>query len=323
VENPNPRSDRNPGAINLTILKHAQLISGLILSSQSGFFGVETEAGVLVCKLRGRLKRGDKTGDLAAIGDRVKVRPLNEGEGIIEEVEPRRRKISRLAPTPRGEYEQLIIANPDQILFVFACADPEPRFRMLDRFLVSAEKQDVPAIIVVNKIDLVGIQRAGEMFSRYRAIDYPIIFTSAKQKTGLDRLRRCLKGKISALTGPSGAGKSSLLNAIQPGLGLAVKKISGATGKGRHATVSSEMFPLEGGGYVADTPGMKAMALWDIEPEELDGYFREIRPLVAMCQFSDCTHLREPGCAVLAAVENKSIHPERYESYRRLRLGEE
>jgi ribosome biogenesis GTPase len=299
-----------------------ELLSGLIISSQSGFFKVQTEAGVLVCKLRGRLKRGNKTGDLAAIGDRVKVRPLNEGEGIIEQVEPRLQKISRLAPTPRGVYEQVIIANPDQILFVFACADPEPRFRMLDRFLVSAEKQKVPAIIVANKIDLVGIRRAREMFSRYRAIDYPVIFTSAKEKIGIIRLKSCLRGKISALTGPSGTGKSSLLNAIQPGLGLEIKRTSTATGKGRHATVSSAMFPLEGGGYVADTPGMKAMALWDIEPEELDGYFREIRPLVAMCQFSDCTHLHEPGCAVLAAVEKKRIDSERYESYRRLRLGE-
>lgn len=276
----------------------------------------------MVCVLRGRLKRGYKLGDLAAIGDRVKVRPLNEREGLIEEVEPRRLKISRLAPTPRGAYEQVIIANPDQILFVFACADPEPRFRMLDRFLVSAEKQNVPPVIVANKIDLVGIQRARELFSRYLAIDYPVIFTSAKEKTGVELLHSCLRGKISALTGPSGTGKSSLLNTIQPGLGLEVRKISEATGKGRHATVSSEMFPLDGGGYVADTPGLKAMALWDIEPEELDGYFREIRPLVAACQFSDCTHLHEPGCAVLAAVEKKKIDPERYESYRRLRLGE-
>ena len=124
--------------------------------------------------------------------------------------------------------------------------------------------------------------------------------------------------------GPSGVGKSSLLNTIQPDLGLHVSKVSRATGKGRHTTVVREMFPLEkGGGYVADTPGLKALALWDIEPEELDGYFREIAPLVPDCKYSNCTHLQEPDCAVIAAVEKGTIHPERYESYLRIRFGEE
>lgn len=275
-----------------------------------------------MCQLRGRLKQGAREGALAAIGDRVLITQLNGETGVIEEIEPRERLISRMAPTPRGEYHQIIIANPDQAVFVFACADPEPRMRMLDRFLVIAEKQEIPAIIVANKVDLTGMDLAEQMYTRYEQIGYPVVYTSAKTGYGVDSLQRCLSGNISVLAGPSGAGKSSLLNAIQPGLGLEVRKVSQATGKGQHTTVASEMFALDGGGYVADTPGLKALALWDIEPEELDGYFPELRPLVPECQFSDCTHLHEPGCAVKNAVARGEVHPERYESYVRMRLGE-
>jgi ribosome biogenesis GTPase len=297
-------------------------IPGHIIRSQSGFYSVKTEEGVLVCQLRGRLKQGVREGDLAAIGDRVLITQLNRETGVIEEIKPRERLISRMAPTPAGEYHQIIIANPDQAVFVFACAEPEPRMRMLDRFLVIAEKQEVPPIIVANKVDLVGMDLAEKMYARYEEIGYAVVYTSAKTGYGVGSLQRCLSGKISVLAGPSGAGKSSLLNAIQPGLGLEVQKVSRATGRGQHTTVASEMFPIDGGGYVADTPGLKALALWDTEPEELDGYFPELRPLVPECQFSDCTHLHEPGCAVKNAVARGEVHPERYESYVRMRLGE-
>ena len=296
---------------------------GLIIRSQSGFFNVQTTAGVLVCKLRGRLKRGSKEGDLAAIGDRVLVSLVEDGRGLIESIEPRQSMISRLAPLPRGEYEQIIIANPDQIVLVFSCAEPAPRMRMIDRFLVISEMQSVPALIVANKIDLVTMDFAQKLFGHFAEIGYPIIYSSVPDKLGLDLLKDRLSGKISALAGPSGAGKSSLLNAIQPGLGLTIQKISQATGKGKHTTVASELYPLDGGGYVADTPGLKALGLWDIEPEELDGYFPEISQLVAHCQFNDCTHLHEPGCAVIEAVENHQIYPQRYDSYLRLRFEEE
>ena len=296
---------------------------GLIVRSQSGFYTVETEAGSFICQLRGRFKKGPRLGDVIAIGDRVLVTALGEETGIIEAISPRQRMLSRLSPQPQGEYEQIIIANPDQACFVFACADPEPRFGMLDRFLVIAEKQSVPAVIIVNKVDLVGSERASQMFGHYAPLGYLILYTSARDGLGVDELRGALHGKISVFSGPSGVGKSSLLNAIQPGLGLEVRSVSRATSKGRHTTVVRQLFPLEGGGYVADTPGLKALALWDIEPEELDGYFPELRPLVSQCQFSDCTHVHEPGCAVLAALEEGEIHPERYHSYLRLRFGEE
>jgi ribosome biogenesis GTPase len=294
-----------------------------VIRSQSGFFNVKTEKGILVCKLRGRLKQGSREGDLAAIGDRVAVSQVGGDEGLIESVEPRQAMISRMAPLPRGEYEQIIIANPDQIVLVFACAQPEPRLRMLDRFLIISEHQDIPAVIVANKIDLVSDQEARQLFGHYAGIGYPLIYSSVPEKRGIGQLREVLTGKISALAGPSGAGKSSLLNAIQPGLGLSIQNVSQTTGKGKHTTVSSELFPLKDGGYVADTPGLKALALWDIEPEELDGYFPDISPIVAQCQFSNCTHVHEPGCAVREAVKNGIIHPQRYDSYLRLRFEDQ
>jgi ribosome biogenesis GTPase len=299
------------------------LIRGLIIKLQSGFYDVETEEGVIICRLRGRLKRGRREGDITAVGDWVKISRLEDGTGMIEEIEPRERMFSRMAPTPRGEYQQIIIANQDQAILVFACAEPAPKLRMLDRFLIVAGEAKTPAIIVFNKVDLVGIRHAKKTFGHYESIGYPVIYTSAKTGRGVKALKKQLVGKISVLAGPSGAGKSSLLNVIQPGLGLAVRDVSQTTRKGRHTTVVREMFPVSGGGYVADTPGLKALALWDIEPEEVDGYFPEISALVAECQFSNCMHLHEPGCAVKKAVESGKIHYERYESYMLIRMGEE
>jgi ribosome biogenesis GTPase len=293
---------------------------GLIIKAQSGFFTVETGEGPVVCQLRGRLKQGRAEGDIAAIGDRVSVTRQADGSGAIEEVEPRERAIVRLDPRPQGNYQQVLLANPDQAIFVFACAQPAPKLRMLDRFLVVAEKQKIPSVIVANKTDLVDDPQA--VFGMYAEIGYPVIYTSASDGRGLEELRLALAHKISALAGPSGVGKSTLLNALQPGLGLAVNEISRALNKGKHTTVWRQLIPLEGGGYVADTPGWKSLALWDTEPEEIDAYFPELAPLVARCQFSDCTHTHEPGCAVRAALETGRIHRERYESYLRMRAGE-
>jgi ribosome biogenesis GTPase len=296
---------------------------GLIVRSQSGFFTVQTESGVRTCSLRGRLKQGKHVGDLAAVGDRVQVTRQPDGTGTIESVEARTRSLVRLDPRPQGVYQQVLLANPDQAVFVFACADPSPHLRMLDRFLVIAEKQEIPAFIVANKVDLAGQEQAQALFGIYPALGYPVLYTSATTGAGVEELRKRLAGRVSALAGPSGVGKSSLLNAVQPGLGLAVSGISAAFHKGRHTTTARELFALDGGGYVADTPGLRSLALWDTEPEELDGYFREIAPLVAQCQFNDCNHKTEPGCAVRAAVEAGTVSPERYDSYLRLRAGEE
>ncbi len=296
---------------------------GLIVRSQSGFYTVSTDQGSYVCRLRGKLKHGPRQGDIIAVGDWVKITPLDSNNGVIEAIEPRQHLFSRLAPNPQGLYQQVLIANPDQIVLVFACSHPAPRFGMLDRFLVIAEKQGLPAIIVANKIDLVSPEKAIELFARYQSIGYPVVFTSCTHQSGINELHTTLTNKISLLSGPSGAGKSSLLNAIQAGLGLAVRKVSTVTRKGRHTTVVRELFPLENGGYVADTPGLKALAFWDIEAEELDAYFPEMRERVADCAFSNCTHRQEPGCAVLAAVAEGQIHPARHRSYLRMRFGGE
>ena len=179
----------------------------------------------------------------------------------------------------------------------------------------------IGAVIIANKIDLV--EDARKIFGLYETINYRVLYTSTKTGAGIEELKSILAGKISAFAGPSGAGKSSLLNAMQPGLGLAVNEISKAMDKGKHTTVTRQLFPLEGGGYVADTPGWKSLALWDTEPEEIDGYFPELRELVQHCQFNDCTHTHEPGCAVRRALDEGKIHDERYESYLRLRSGKD
>lgn len=302
-------------------MTNEKILHGLIIKAQSGFFTVETGRGFVVCQLRGKLKQGRAKGDIAAVGDRVRIMVLKDESGVIEEVEERRWAITRLDPRPQGEYQQILLANPDQAIFIFACAHPNPRLKMLDRYLVIAEKQKVPAVVVANKIDLV--KDAREIFGLYESIGYRVIYTSIKTRAGLAELKNVIAGRISAFAGPSGVGKSSLLNAIQPGLGLAVNEISAAINKGRHITVTRQMFALEGGGYVADTPGWKSLALWDTEPEEMDAYFPELRGLVQHCQFSDCSHTHEPGCAVLAAVKEGRVHRERYESYLRLRSGRE
>jgi ribosome biogenesis GTPase len=317
------------------------LLDGLIIKAQSGFFTVHTATGDFVCQVRGRLKQERRDTDLVAIGDRVRIsltennNSLVEGflvEGMIEEVVERERALARLAPVSGGrgsrrwnrdgylaEREQVIVANPDQAIFVLACIDPTPNLRMLDRLLVGAEVQHIPAVVCVNKTDLVNRREARSLFGIYDEIGYPVLYTSALKGKGIRQLRRQLQGKLSVLMGPSGTGKTSLLNALQPGLGLRVREVSQATRKGRHTTVVPELFPLDGGGWVADTPGIRALALFDVDPEELDAYFPDIAPYVAHCQFSDCTHTVEPGCAVIEAVEEGELSEHRYESYARLR----
>ena len=296
---------------------------GIVIRYQSGFYSVKTDDEIIVCRLRGRLKRGPLKGDIVTIGDNVRIAIQSDGTGAIEEVEERKSALIRMAPTPRGVYQQVLIANPDQIIIIFACADPDPNTRMLDRFLVICEKQELEPIIVLNKFDLVRRRSAKREFSVYQSLGYTVLYTSAESGTGIKKLNKILEGKISCFTGPSGVGKTSILNKLKPELGLNVREISQSTSKGKHTTVVRELFPIGSSGYVADLPGIRALALWDIEPEEIDGYFPEIRSLVSKCHFSDCSHQNEPDCAVLTALENGKIDPGRYESYLRMRWGEE
>jgi ribosome biogenesis GTPase len=301
----------------------ASVIAGWVTRLQSGFYTVRTEGGSVICSLRGRVKHQKEKVDFIAVGDRVQIQRLQDGRGVIEKVEERRSALVRKDPRPKEPYQQVLLANPDQVVIVFAFAQPQPHLRMLDRFLVICEKQKLPALIVANKVDLSGEAVANKIFHIYPKLGYRVFLTSAKTGAGLEPLKEALAGRISALAGPSGAGKTSLLNAIQPGLGLEVREVKAATSKGRHTTVVREMFPLDIGGFVADLPGLRSLALWDTQPEELDGYFPEIAAYVPHCQFNDCSHSHEPGCAVREALIKGQIATSRYESYLRLRAGEE
>ncbi len=285
---------------------------------------MRTAVGDIVSILPGKLKKERRDTDIAAVGDQVAISVGADGTGVIEKVAKRKSTLGRVRPAAgarslSADREQVLVANPDQLVFVFSVQNPAPNLRKLDRFLVVAEMNELPAIICVNKVDMTGLEQAQTLFQRYAVIGYEVIYTSAKSGLGVADLRRCLQGKLSVLTGSSGVGKTSLLNAMQPGLGLQVREVSEATGKGMHTTRHAELFALEGGGYVADTPGIRGLALFDLEPYEVDAYFREIAPQVENCRFSDCSHKHEPGCAVRTAVKKGEIHPDRYESYLRLR----
>jgi ribosome biogenesis GTPase len=303
------------------------ILDGLVVKEQSGFFWVEAGDGqVYMCRLRGRLLEEAQSSDIAAIGDSVKFSVLEDGSGTIEEVAARTSVISRAARTEgnRGaggpEREHVIIANVHQAMFVFAVAQPAPSLRMLDRFLVMGEKADLQrTIIVLNKIDLDPEGETRRQFELYRELGYTVLSTSALEGTGIEDLRDLLRDKISVFTGPSGVGKTSLLNKVQAGLGRAVKNVSRYSQEGMHTTRDSEMVKLDFGGYLADTPGLRTLTIWDVEPEELDAYFVEIARAVPDCRFTDCAHRSEPGCAVRRAVEQGDINRSRYQSYLALR----
>jgi ribosome biogenesis GTPase / thiamine phosphate phosphatase len=300
-------------------------LAGTVLRVQGGIYEVETSEGVVVATLRGRLKRDDRTGDKVVPGDRVELTRSDAGtEQVwsITTVEERHSVLLRRAPG-KAPRPKVIVANVDQVLIVFAVARPEPHLRMLDRFLVICEASGLDASIVANKVDLTGEEGARAVFESYEQIGYRVFYTAAKQGIGIDSLRECLNGRTSVLTGPSGVGKSSLLNVVQPGLGLRVAAISDAVLKGRHTTVTAELIPLNGGGYVADTPGLRELGLWDIDREDLDACFPEFHPYLGTCRYGNsCTHTHEPGCAVKQAVEAGELPPARYDSYRRLFEGD-
>jgi ribosome biogenesis GTPase len=296
---------------------------GTVVKAQSGFFWVRTDDATLRCTLRGRLKKSRVESDIATLGDTVRISPTIPGEGVVEEVLPRRSKLARRAAGSKGVWkEDVLVANLDQVVAVFAVANPEPHLRMLDRYLINAELNNLDVLIVANKCDLRPSEESQALFAPYTRIGYGVVFTSVKRDLGIGELRERLTGKLSALSGPSGVGKSSLLNTVQPGLALRTGATSSAgsnVGRGRHTTVAGELVPLQGGGFVADTPGIRELGLWQVPPADLDWGFREFRPFIDQCYFQPCSHLHEPDCAVRDAVEQGLIDEARYASYVRLR----
>lgn len=262
-------------------------------------------------------------------GDRVQISINPDGTGsIVTQLERRNTLYRRSAAPMPGAHagRQLIAANIDQIVPVFAIAEPEPKWNMLDRYLVLAESQDIPALVCISKQDLASHKQPDlqaeldAIVDVYRRIGYPVCVLSTHTGQGMQAFIDALKGKTSILMGKSGVGKSSLLNAIQPGLGLDTAAISNATGKGRHTTTTLEMFPLDMGGAIIDTPGMREFGLLDIDADELADFFPEMLPYLGQCHFGmDCRHDEEPGCAIRQAVTKGAIDPRRYQSYMRIK----
>lgn len=316
------------------------LATGRVLLCSGGIYRVETPDGILDCTLRGKVKQAE--GDTIAVGDEVEVEVLPSGDCRIASVLPRHSKLARHSVARRRE--QVIAANVDRVVPVMSVRRPPPDYRMLDRLLVLAELDDLHCTIVLNKWDLLeadggdsgpgsapaedgadpdaerlrtAIARDPELapFVAYISAGYEVIAASAKTGVGLEALGSRLHEGISVLSGPSGAGKSSLLNALMPELDLRVGVVSEKKGRGRHTTVNASLHPLPGGGYVADTPGLQFLSLWEVDPAELAHAFTEFRPLLDTCHFANCRHIHEPACAVLEAVEGGDISRSRYDSY--------
>jgi ribosome biogenesis GTPase len=258
---------------------------------------------------------------IVVAGDCVLFRPSENAdspEGIIERVQPRKGSLSR---TSRGR-RHILVTNVDQVIILTSAAQPRLKPNLIDRILLTSERAGIQPIICINKIDLFDPADLQPLVGTYRRMGYPVFLVSATEARGIEPVRSVLAGRQTVLAGQSGVGKSSLLNAIEPELGLRVGRVSEETEKGRHTTTTAELIKLSFGGYVVDTPGIRQFALWDIIPEEVVGYYRDLRPFENHCRFPDCTHLHEADCAVKHAVADGMIDARRYESYLGVRAGD-
>jgi ribosome biogenesis GTPase len=270
----------------------------------------------LVVPFRRKLRwHGPEDHQRLVVGDRV-ILEGGKGQAVVAEVLPRTTTLTRKAPGE--ERPRVIAANVDQAVVVMAAKLPEPNPRLLDRLLVACHHAGIQPIICINKVDQ-GTELVEPWLGDYQDAGYEIYLTSARTARGMGNLKRCLTGKTTLFCGPSGVGKSALLNAIHPGYRLQEGSISDATGKGRHTTTTAQLLPLPGGGFVVDTPGIREFGLWDLKPEQLASLFPEIARLAEECAFANCTHDKEPSCAVRRAAEEGRLSARRYTSYLKLR----
>lgn len=319
------------------------VVEGIVVALAPGFFEVAVGTQTYLCTIRGRLRtsrpapatlgahRAPSAGQRPprsappagapaariAPGERVLVTALSATEGVIEEVLPRRTLLARARPEVGGEHA--LMANLDQALLVFATRQPAPNLRLLDRYLAMCEHAGIAAVLCLNKLDL-GIPPDVEAAAAlYHSLGYPLLFTSATTAAGLDTLRARLAGRVSLLSGPSGVGKSSLMNALLPEAQQRIGEISEATGKGRHTTTGVRLLPVAGGGWLADSAGIRELALWNVPAAELPRCFVELRPFAESCLYEDCRHsVGEEGCALREALAAGSIAPSRFASFERL-----
>lgn len=302
---------------------------GRVIRAQGGLYDVQRESLILRCALRGRLKRQQRSetgrriyADPVAVGDEVIFTQLDDEEGVIEDILPRRTKLSRRYPGPDQKIEQVVVANAHGVFIVLSTRLPAFNLRFLDRFLILAEAGGLTATICLNKMDLIDAAATQELVSTLRAYEklgYQVIYTSINDPQSIEMLKGLLRSQCSAIVGASGVGKSSLLNAIQPGLGLRVGDVGRKTRKGRHTTTLVELFQLDIGGEVVDTPGIREVGLWGVDTEELEHYFPEMADYIDKCKYNNCIHLHEPGCAVREAVSSGEIETFRHQSYITLR----
>ncbi|GAB6166603.1 ribosome small subunit-dependent GTPase A [Thermostilla marina] len=296
---------------------------GLVLAVHGRLSDVQDDHGnVYRCVIR-RLLKTLSTSERGVVvaGDRVLFQPIegsSENEGVIESVEPRRNTISRESKGRR----HVLASNLDQILIVAAAAQPRLKPELIDRMLVTAAQSNIEAVICINKVDLVDPADLQPLIGSYGRQGYRTLLLSARTGYGIEHLIDLLRNQTSVVAGQSGVGKSSLINAIDPDLHLAVREVSRETEKGRHTTTVARLHPLKFGGYICDTPGIRQFQPWDLIPEEVVNYFRDLRPWINRCRFPNCTHIHEADCAVKDAVADGRIDERRYEAYCHLFRGD-
>lgn len=313
---------------------------GIVSFKSTSHCGVILDGKEYLCQISNRVKLGQSNlyterrnqisarqiENLIVVGDRVNVLVDEGSKPMIVERFPRHNQLSRSTSNrPGGSMvEQVLVSNVDQVIAVFAAANPEPKWNLLDRYLVMAEAVELPVWIVITKTDLMeqapAIDELNHQLAVYQKIGYPVLLTSCVQKKGIDELRSMLNEKNSVLIGKSGVGKTSLLNALMPGLDYKVSNVNEITGKGRHTTSAMHLLPMGERTTLIDSPGTREFGLWDVDPEDLDWCFKDMRPYLGNCKFKlDCQHEDEPACAVRQAVVNGQIEPRRYHSYLKLK----